>query len=56
LGFLHYISFILAIPLALAVQIGLFGLAWLIGFGNKRIRALMRYVRSKMKRLKKQPM
>jgi hypothetical protein len=41
LGLLHYISFILAIPLALAVQMGLFGLAWLIGFGNKRIRALM---------------
>jgi len=41
LGLLHYISFILAIPLALAVQMGLFGLAWLIGFGNKRIRVLM---------------
>lgn len=41
LGLLQYISFILAIPLALAVQMGLFGLAWLIGFGNKRIRALM---------------
>ena len=41
LGLLHYISFILAIPLALAVQLGLFGLAWLIGFGSKRIRALM---------------
>ena len=41
LGLLHYISFILAIPLALAVQMGLFGLAWLIGFGNKRIRPLM---------------
>ncbi|MGB6867951.1 MAG: hypothetical protein WBE11_19880 [Candidatus Aminicenantaceae bacterium] len=41
LGLLHYISFILAIPLALAVQMGLFGLAWLIGFGNKSIRVLM---------------
>ncbi|MGD8537555.1 MAG: hypothetical protein PVI66_02430 [Candidatus Aminicenantes bacterium] len=41
LGLLHYISFILAIPLALAVQMGLFGLAWLIGFGNRRIRGLM---------------
>lgn len=41
LGLLHYISFILAIPLALAVQMGLFGLAWLIGFGNKSIRGLM---------------
>jgi hypothetical protein len=41
LGLLHYISFILAIPLALAVQMGLFGLAWLIGFGHKSIRALM---------------
>lgn len=41
LGLLHYISLILAITLALAVQMGLFGLAWLIGFGNKRIRGLM---------------
>jgi hypothetical protein len=41
LGLLHYISFILAIPLALAVQMGLFGLAWLIGFGNRRIRGLL---------------
>jgi hypothetical protein len=40
-GLLHYITFILSIPLALAVQMGLFGLAWLIGFGNKNIRALM---------------
>ncbi len=40
-GLLYYISFILALPLALAVQMGLFGLAWLIGFGHKRIRALM---------------
>ena len=41
LGLLQYISFILAIPLALAVQMGLFGLAWLIGFGNRHIRGLM---------------
>lgn len=41
LGLLHYLSFILALPLALAVQMGLFGLAWLIGFGHKRIRPLM---------------
>jgi hypothetical protein len=41
LGLLHYISFILAIPLALAVQMGLFGLAWLIGFGKRSIRGLM---------------
>lgn len=41
LGLLHYISFILAIPLALAVQMGLFGLAWLIGFGHRRIRGLL---------------
>ena len=31
----------LLLPLALAVQMGLFGLAWLIGFGNRRIRGLM---------------
>jgi hypothetical protein len=41
LGLLHYLSFILALPLALAVQMGLFGLAWLIGFGHKRMRPLM---------------
>ncbi len=41
LGLLHYLSFILALPLALAVQMGLFGLAWLIGFGQKRMRYLM---------------
>jgi hypothetical protein len=40
-GLLHYFSIVLALPLALAVQMGLFGLAWLIGFGNKRIRGLM---------------
>ena len=40
-GLLHYLSFLLAVPLALAVQLGLFGLAWLIGFGENRIRPLM---------------
>ncbi|MBN1272992.1 MAG: hypothetical protein JXB26_12050 [Candidatus Aminicenantes bacterium] len=40
-GLLYYISFLLAIPLALAVQMGLFGLAWLIGFGNNQIRPLI---------------
>ena len=40
-GLLNYLSFLLAVPLALAVQMGLFGLAWLIGFGENRIRPLM---------------
>jgi len=40
-GLLHYLSFLLATPLALAVQMGLFGLAWLVGYGERRLRPLM---------------
>lgn len=40
-GLLYYFSFLLALPMALAVQMGLLGLAWLIGFGNRQIRPLM---------------
>jgi len=40
-GLTYYLSFIFAIPIALAVQMGLFGLAWLIGFGNNRIKPLI---------------
>ena len=34
IGLDHYVSFILAWSMALAVQLGLFGLAWLIGVGH----------------------
>lgn len=40
-GLLYYISFFLAIPLALAVQMGLFGLAWLVGFGYSHLRPMI---------------
>ena len=41
LGLQRYLSVLLAWPLALAVQAGLFGLAWLIAVGRKRLRPLV---------------
>lgn len=41
LGLRRYLSFFLAWPLALAVQAGLFGLAWLIAVGRRRLRPLV---------------
>jgi hypothetical protein len=41
LGLRRYLPFLLAWPLALAVQAGLFGLAWLIAVGRKRLRPLV---------------
>ncbi len=41
LGLGRYLPSLLAWPLALAVQMGLFGLAWLIAVGQVRLRALV---------------
>ncbi|MFQ5349715.1 MAG: hypothetical protein ACE5EG_04640 [Thermoanaerobaculia bacterium] len=41
IGLRRYLSFLLAWPLALAVQAGLFGLAWLIAVGRKQLRPLV---------------
>jgi hypothetical protein len=41
MGLRRYLSFFLAWPLALAVQAGLFGLAWLIAVGRRRLRPLV---------------
>ena len=41
LGLGRYLSVLLAWPLALAVQAGLFGLAWLIAVGRRRLRPLV---------------
>lgn len=41
MGLRRYLSFLLAWPLALAVQAGLFGLAWLIAVGRRRLRPLV---------------
>jgi hypothetical protein len=41
MGLRRYLSFLLAWPLALAVQAGLFGLAWLIAVGQRRLRPLV---------------
>ena len=40
-GLARYLPFLLAWPLALAVQLGLFGLAWLIAVGQAHRRALI---------------
>ncbi len=41
IGLRRYLSFLLAWPLAIAVQAGLFGLAWLIAVGRRRLRPLV---------------
>lgn len=41
MGLQRYLSVLLAWPLALAVQAGLFGLAWLIAVGRRRLRPLV---------------
>jgi hypothetical protein len=41
IGLRRYLSFLLAWPLALAVQAGLFGLAWLIAVGRRKLRPLV---------------
>ena len=41
IGLRRYLSVLLAWPLALAVQAGLFGLAWLIAVGRRRLRPLV---------------
>ena len=40
-GLARYLPVVLAWPLALAVQMGLFGLAWLIAVGQVKLRALV---------------
>ena len=40
-GLARYLPSILAWPLAVAVQMGLFGLAWLIGVGQAKLRPLV---------------
>ena len=40
-GLVRYLPIVLAWPLALAVQMGLFGLAWLIAVGHVKMRALV---------------
>ena len=41
IGLNRYVSMLLAWPLAIAVQVGLFGLAWLIALGQRRLRPLV---------------